>query len=145
MWQRLFAELASSTGLTRRASTFSRRDVFQALCERVPAGALVDARGIEAATDRFVTSPHAVALLSARGEGEAYRRSDGRLLPIERDELVFSTPELLALEQRLINLVSASHNSGAGVAREKAVRAPVAARPTLSAEQQRMVEHLCLD
>ena len=109
LWQRIFAELASPTGLTQRASTFSRRDVFQALCERVPAGALVDARGIEAATDRFVTSPHAVALLPAHGEGEAYRRSDGRLLPIERDALVYSTPELLALEQRLIRQVSAAH------------------------------------
>ena len=29
----------SPAGLTRRASTFSRRDVIQALCERVPAGA----------------------------------------------------------------------------------------------------------
>ena len=92
MWQRIFAELASPTGLTQRASTFSRRDVFQALCERVPAGALVDARAIEAAADRFLASPHAVALLPARGEGEAYRRSDGRLLPIERDELVVLDP-----------------------------------------------------
>jgi conjugative relaxase-like TrwC/TraI family protein len=36
VWQRVFAELASPSGLTQRASTFSRRDVFQALCERVP-------------------------------------------------------------------------------------------------------------
>ena len=108
VWQRIFAELASPTGLTQRVSTFSRRDVFQALCERLPAGAQVDARAIEAATDRFLASPHAVALLPAHGEGEAYRRSDGRLLPIERDELVYSTPELLALEQRLIRQVAAS-------------------------------------
>jgi conjugative relaxase-like TrwC/TraI family protein len=99
VWQQTFAELAAPTGLTQRASTFSRRDVFQALCERVPAGAPVDARAIEAATARFLASPHAVALLPAHGEGEAYRRGDGRLLPIERDALVYSTPELLALEQ----------------------------------------------
>ena len=68
-WQRTFAELAAPTGLTRRASTFSRRDVFQALCERLPAGALVDARAIEAATDRFLASPHVVALLPAHGRG----------------------------------------------------------------------------
>ena len=144
-WQRSFAELAAPTGLTRRVSTFSRRDVFQALCERVPAGAPVDARAIEAATDRFLASPHAVALLPAHGEGEAYRRSDGRLLPIERDELVYSTPELLALEQRLIRQVAASRSTGAGVTGEPPVRAAVASRPTLSAEQQRMVERLCLD
>jgi conjugative relaxase-like TrwC/TraI family protein len=54
-------------------------------------------RAIEAATDRFLASSHAVALLPTAGEGEAYRRADGRLLPIERDALVYSTPELLAL------------------------------------------------
>ena len=114
MWQRVFAELASPTGLTQRASTFSRRDVFQALCERIPAGARVEAQLIEAAADRFLASSHAVALLPAAGEGEAYRRGDGRLLPIERDELVYSTPELLALEQRLIRQVgeSTEHRSG---------------------------------
>ena len=110
-----------------------------------PAGARVDARAIEAATDRFLASPHAVALLPAHGEGEAYRRSDGRLLPIERDELVYSTPELLALEQRLIRQVSTSRNTGAGVTGESAARAAVVSRPTLSAEQRLMVERLCLE
>jgi conjugative relaxase-like TrwC/TraI family protein len=144
-WNQTFAELASPTGLTRRVSTFSRRVVFQALCERLPAGAQVDGRAIEAATDRFLASPYAVALLPAYGEGEAYRRSDGRLLPIERDALVYSTPELLALEQRLIRQVAASRNAGAGVTGESGVRDAVVSRPTLSAEQRLMVERLCLE
>jgi hypothetical protein len=145
VWQRIFAELASPTGLTKRASTFSRRDVFQALCENVPAGALVDARAIEAATDRFLASPHAIALLPSHGNWEAYRRADGRLLPIERDALVYSTPELLALEQQLIRHVGASQSGGAGVTSDRVVGEAIAARPTLSAEQRRMVESLCLD
>ena len=144
-WQRTFAVLAAPTGLTRRVSTFSRREVFQALCERLPAGAQVDARAIEAATDRFLASPHVVALLPAQAEGEAYRRRDGRLLPIERDALVYSTPELLALEQRLIRQVSTSRNTGAGVTGESAVRDAVVSRPSLSAEQRLMVERLCLE
>ena len=144
-WQRTFAVLAAPTGLTRRVSTFSRREVFQALCERLPAGAQVDARAIEAATDRFLASPHVVALLPAQAEGEAYRRRDGRLLPIERDALVYSTPELLALEQRLIRQVSVSRNTGAGVTGESAVRDAVVSRPSLSAEQRLMVERLCLE
>ena len=143
-WQRSFAELATPAGLTRRVSTFSRRDVIQALCERLPAGAQVDGRAVEAATDRFLASPHAVALLPAEAVGEAYRRGDGRLLPIERDELVYSTPELLALEQRLIRQVAASRDTGAGVTGASAFRAAVSSRPTLSAEQQRMVQRLCL-
>jgi conjugative relaxase-like TrwC/TraI family protein len=144
MWQRAFDHLASPLGLTRRASTFSRRDVIQALCERVPAGAHVDARVLEAAADRFLASAYAVALLPERGEGEAYRRRDGRLLPIQRDELVYSTPELLALEQQLIETVGGSRASGAGLATERAVDAAVASRPTFSGEQRAMLEHLCL-
>ena len=38
-WDAVFDELASPCGLTHRASTFSRRDVIQALSERVPTGA----------------------------------------------------------------------------------------------------------
>jgi conjugative relaxase-like TrwC/TraI family protein len=144
VWQQIFVKLASPTGLTKRTSTFTRRDVFQALCERVPAGAMVDARAIEVATDRFLISPHAIALLPSQGIGETYRRADGRLLPIERDELVYSTPELLALEQRLIRQVSASRAGDAGVASEREVDAALTARPTLSAEQRAMVESLCL-
>ena len=144
-WERIFDRLASPLGLTRRSSTFSRRDVIQALCERVPAGAHLDARTVDAAADRFVSSAHAVALLPDRGEGDAYRRRDGRLLPIERDELVYSTPELLALEQRLIDTVRVSRGAGAGLVAEQAVEAAVAERPTLSGEQRAMVERLCLD
>ena len=71
-WERVFDELASPTGLTRRASTFSRRDVVQALCESLPAGAVADARAVEAAADRFLGSSRVVALLP---EGERVMRS----------------------------------------------------------------------
>ena len=43
-WAREFDVLASPVGLTRAQSTFDRRDVIQALCERLPAGAVSDAR-----------------------------------------------------------------------------------------------------
>ena len=36
--ERLAEELSSPTGLTRRASTFDRRAVLQALCEHLPTG-----------------------------------------------------------------------------------------------------------
>jgi len=37
-WEQLFDVLASPAGLTRSQSTFDRRDVIQALCERLSAG-----------------------------------------------------------------------------------------------------------
>jgi conjugative relaxase-like TrwC/TraI family protein len=99
-WERIFTVLASPTGLTRTKSTFDRRDVIQALCERLPAGALTDAREIEVAADRFLASGRAVALLP---DDETYRRSDGRLMPLAREQLRYSTPELLAREQQLLD------------------------------------------
>ena len=143
-WERLFDALAAPSGLTRDASTFTRRNVIQALCELAPPGARVDARALEAAADRFLASPRAVALLP-HSDPEAFRRRDGRLLPFHSEELVYSTPELLALEQRLIGHVADSSGVGAGVAGDRAVREAVAARPTLSSEQRAMVERLCLD
>jgi conjugative relaxase-like TrwC/TraI family protein len=143
-WERLFDQLASPTGLTRRASTFSRRDVIQALCEILPTGARAEAQALEGAADRFLASPRVVALLPDT-ERDAFRRRDGRLLPLRRDELVYSTPELLALEQRVIDQVSNSWDAHAGVTHEAAVADAVAARPTLSGEQKAMVERLCLD
>ena len=103
---------------------------------------------LEVAADRFLASSRAVALLPEREEREAreaFRRRDGRLLPVAREELSYSTPELLALEQRLIQRVLDARGSDAGVATSGDVEEAVAARPTLSDEQRLMVERLCLD
>jgi AAA domain/TrwC relaxase len=142
--ERMFDALAAPSGLTRDASTFTRRNVIQALCERTPAGARVDARALEAAADRFLASARAVPLLP-HGNPEAFRRRDGRLLPFQSEELVYSTPELLALEQRLIDHLAGSSGAGVGVAGDRAVGEAVSARPTLSGEQRTTVERLCVD
>ena len=73
-WEQLFDVMASPAGLTRGQSTFDRRDVVQALCERLPASAVTHARRLEAAADRFLASPRAVPLLP---DGETLRRTDG--------------------------------------------------------------------
>ena len=80
-WTRLCGSGSSSssprpTGLTQRASTFTRRECLPgAVRARSRRGALVDARAIEAATDRFLASPHAIALLprDAGGRGVSAR------------------------------------------------------------------------
>jgi len=87
--ERLFDGLASADGLTRRSSTFSRRDVVQALAEHLPPGTAVGARALEAAADRFLASSRVVALMPEVPAGETYRRRDGRLLPALRDELSY--------------------------------------------------------
>ncbi len=140
--ERAFDALAAPTGLTRAKSTFDRRDVIQALCERWPAGLVIDALTLEAAADRFLASGRAVALLPA---DESFRRRDGRVLPIAREQLRYSTPELLACEQHLIERAVSSAGVGAGRATPEAVPQAITARPTLSDEQRRMVQRLCLN
>ena len=46
-WARSRERLAGPNGLTRRAATFGRGEVLQALCEALPRGAHVDARTLE--------------------------------------------------------------------------------------------------
>jgi conjugative relaxase-like TrwC/TraI family protein len=143
---RVFAALAAPSGLTRRASTFTRRDVIQALCERLPAAPELDGRFLENAADRFLRSSRAVALIpetTTPETAEVFRRRDGRLLPLAREELRYSTPELLALEQRVIERVVTARGAGTGVATNAQIGGAVAARPALAGEQRVMVEHLC--
>ncbi|HWM12584.1 MAG TPA: MobF family relaxase [Solirubrobacteraceae bacterium] len=144
-WRRVFDELGSQTGLTHRRSTFTRRDAIQAMCELVPPGSRVDAATLEAATDRFLASSRVIPLIPHGADREAFRRRDGRLLPVLRDELRYSTPELLAVEQRLVGAVERGRNAGAGVADRDAVAAAERARPGLAGEQREMVRRLCLD
>jgi hypothetical protein len=139
-WERAFELLGSPIGLTRSRSTFDRRDVIQALCEHLPVAETFDARTLEQAADRFLASGLVVPLLPVDG---SFRRADGRLLPLAREQLRYSTPELLALEQRLIDHAAAGAEANVGVARADDVAAAIATRPTMSDEQRRMGERLC--
>jgi conjugative relaxase-like TrwC/TraI family protein len=145
-WERVLDGLAGSRGLTLRTSTFSRREVIEALCEALPAGANVDGAALEAAADSFLNSARAVPLVPPQGEaGESFRRRDGRLMPTSGERLRYSTPEHLALEQRLVKRVAASSDAGVGVARTQDVDRILDAHPTLSLEQRELIQRLCLD
>jgi conjugative relaxase-like TrwC/TraI family protein len=146
-WDVIADRLAGPNGLTRRSATFGRSEVLQALCEALPRGAHVDARTLEVVTDRFLET-RAVPLMpvdEARTAGEAYRRRDGRLMPIGTAQLRYSTSEHLALERRLVEHAVHAQGSGSGVVRPEVVANVVAARRTLTIKQTRVVESLCLD
>ena len=145
-WQAAMDHLAGSDGLTRRAATFPRGEVLQALCEALPRGSHVDTQELERACDQFLAT-RAVALIpdgETRVAGEAFRRRDGRVLPAGAVRLRYSTPEHLALERELVDRALAAVGSGAGMADAAVVEAVVAARPTLSSGQRRVIETLCL-
>jgi conjugative relaxase-like TrwC/TraI family protein len=120
---RLFDRLAGPDGLTEHASTFSRPDVLVAL-----GGGLAGARRavLEELADRFLTE-RAVSVVADR----------------VLEERRWSTPELLAVEQRLVE--SATGRTGGETARvsHQAVGEALAAHPTAGADQQAMVRDLC--
>ncbi len=142
--ERLAARLAAPDGLTHRRSTFTRRDVIQALCAELPAGADVTAAEIEAVADRFL----GVGTRGRARGGErsgVLRRRDGSVVPLVRDERVYSTPELLALERRLLDQAVGSQDAGLGVVRSTWVERAIARRPTIAGEQAEMVRRLTGD
>ena len=116
-FERVLDALAGPAGLTRDKSTFNRGDVVQALCERLPPSETLDGAVLEALADRLLASKRVVAFVpaaEARGERVSFRRRDGRPLPLAREEQTYSTPELLAVDQRLVDTAAQSRNDDAG-------------------------------
>jgi hypothetical protein len=120
---RLFDRLDSPEGLTERASPFIRPDVLVAL----GAGRAGARRAVlEALADRFVAE-RAVSVVADR----------------TLEERRWSTPDLLAVEQRLVTSATSRTDEQAAVASHQAVRDALAAHPTAGADQQAMVRDLC--
>src|SRR5439155_19140544 len=126
--------------------SFTRRNVIQAFCERLPQG--VEVATAERLADEFLASDRAVALATdVRGltGGDVIRRADGALIATTGDERRYSTPELLAIEKRLIEGALSRRDEGAAVVSERTVAAALARRPTLGADQAKMVRRLTRD
>jgi conjugative relaxase-like TrwC/TraI family protein len=125
-WDQAFVELAAPTGLTQNESTFGRREVLQALCQRAGQGATV--QELERAADAFLRSPVVVPLANG-----------------QRVERRYSTLELVETEQRTVATAVALRSSGRGVASTDAVDAAVASRPHLTTEQRMLVQRVTRD
>jgi len=115
----------SPADIGRRATTsdayFIRSDVVRAVATGATQGASLDQ--IEAKVDLFLSSEHAVELVEGR---------------------VWTTPEILALEQRTFDAAVAGRANAVGVADAASVEAAIAARPSLSDEQSEMIRRLTL-
>jgi conjugative relaxase-like TrwC/TraI family protein len=138
--ERLYRWLASAEGLTARASTFGEREVIKAICNALPAGAGVD-RVLDLA-DGFLRSNHVLAVRLDRGTA-TIRRADGVVIPARTDETRWTTPEILAIEARIVTSALHRRSIGIGVATPAAVEAAVAEPRSLSVEQQAMVRTIC--
>jgi conjugative relaxase-like TrwC/TraI family protein len=120
---RLFDRLAGPEGLTATASTFARPDVLVALGAGL-AGA--GRRELEELADRFLAE-RAVSVVADRA----------------LEERRWSTPDLLAVEQRLVENAAGRTGEQTAVASHQAVRDALAAHPTAGPDQQAMVRDVC--
>jgi hypothetical protein len=120
----------------------------EAVAARVPAGAAATAADFERLADRFLRSHKLVPLIDAGDASEpgaVFVRRDGRVMPVDPAELRFSTRELLAIERRLLDRAQVGRGAGAAVVEESAVVTVLRSRPSLSAEQVRMIRSLTMD
>ena len=120
--------IGGMTGVTKESSTFDRRDVLRAWCERHPAGAGVGR--IERLTDRWLASPHAALLEEARPSPTSGAR--------------YSTPSMLQTEQDLIDSARQRLGTGVVVADPAHVDHELSQRPELSGEQRAAVRALTI-
>jgi conjugative relaxase-like TrwC/TraI family protein len=121
-------EIAAPGGITEQSSTFDRRDVLRDWAEAHREGATVDR--LEALADRWLASNHAVQLEPAN------RRQ-------QLGGARYSTPQMLALEERLIADAVARRGTGVAVLDpEKVDELLLARRDRLAAEQSAMTRAL---
>lgn len=139
-WREIELELAGPDGLTKQSSSYTRKEVIQALCGVVESGATVEK--IEELADAFLASGYAVALGGASGSPDSLRSSDGRVIPVGVDQRRYSTDDMLLTEQTLIERAVRQRHAGSGVARADAVESALARRPMLFADQEAMVRRL---
>ena len=142
----LLDRLGGPDGLTTERSTFTRRDVLQALCERAArrrrrrdrrAGA--DRRPVPRGRSASSCSPTASrGASSTTFDGRAWSRT----VPTERR---YSTPELLERERRVLDYATSAAVRGAASVAKRAVERALQRRPTIADEQAAMVRRLVLD
>jgi conjugative relaxase-like TrwC/TraI family protein len=120
---RLFDRLAGLDGLTGHASTFTRPDVLVALGAGLAGAGRTE---LEELADQFLAE-RAVSVVTDRA----------------LEERRWSTPDLLAVEQRLVTAATGRTGEHAAVALHQAVRGALAAHPTAGTDQQAMVRDLC--
>jgi Ti-type conjugative transfer relaxase TraA len=137
-------DLFGADGLTRDASSFTVREVIQALCERRGPG--VSAAQIEKEAIELLDSDLVVRLSAAKSDflltSTSLRLGNGQVVPSVNDATRYSTKELLRLEERLIRRAVERQDDSVAVADKKALNDTLRRRGSLSPEQRAMVGEL---
>ena len=128
--------------LTAQRSSFDRRDAIRVVAESARGGMTLPE--IEAAADYLLAHEEVVALEAER-TGDVIRLRDGRVVAAHTQATRYSTRELLALEQRVVDQALDEERANAGIADETAVDTALASRPTMGDDQKVLVRRVCLD
>ncbi|MGH9014108.1 MAG: MobF family relaxase, partial [Acidimicrobiia bacterium] len=139
----IFAVLSGPDGLTAQASSFDRRDVLRALCDRLPRGATV--ADVERLADEYLSRPEVVAL-----DGQAtrllttdvIRLRNGRVVPGANEAGRYSTRELMALESALVDHAVGRASEQTNTVQPFAVEEVLEQHRYLSDEQRTIVRRL---
>jgi len=139
--EEVFDRLAGAEGLTERRSSFDRRTVVREMADAFGQGGEIDT--VLSMVDEFLASARVVPLPVAARTGHVVRRRDGTTVPLEADLARYSTPELLAVERRLVE--DARARTADGVARVSTLQLKLAFSGTtgVSAEQRALVGGIC--
>ena len=138
--------LLSPTGLTGRRSSFDRRDVVRGFAEAARDGTTL--REIDKFIGGFLASPEVVPLTEPGAKlrrEDVIRRRDGRRVSAVADSPRYSTAELLAIEQRILDEATSVVAADTGTADPAETHAALASRVTIGPDQAEMVTRLCRD
>ncbi len=119
------AALAGMTGVTERASTFSRDDVLRAVARAAPSGA--DITTIEAIADRFLASALVVEIdpTDKLTSGDVIRTRSGRIIAADANHRRWTTRGLLAVEHTAVQRATGSQRSRRGMVNGRTVDAVI--------------------
>ena len=133
-------ELVGERGLTAEAATFTRRDVIRAVAAHAPRG--LPLRELERTVDAVLADRSNVVKLGPLNEDAAEHLPSSFRGYMEEDRR-YSTPEMVGIEERMLETARAGRLSGRGLAGADLVEQAIASRPTLTGEQQTMIHAIC--
>jgi conjugative relaxase-like TrwC/TraI family protein len=139
-------EMVAAHGLTAQKASFDRRDVTRAWCQALPAGVKVSLDAIEDLTDQALADGRIVSLVGGpRLPGAALDpavRADGTSATPAPTERRWSTTDMLAVEQQLLERADASRGGGSDQLDRQLVEQRLKDRRDLTDEQADMVRRI---
>jgi conjugative relaxase-like TrwC/TraI family protein len=138
----LAASMADIDGLTKSASTFSRREVVQAFAKGFDQG--LDVHSIEAVTDAFLSGQDIVPTLHPNPIETAPQgiTVGEHVSPVHPAERRYSTVEMINTERRIIDTATGRTGTGTAVVPDDRVDAFLAGYPNIKTDQAAVIRHL---